>query len=165
MNHYPNEIEDFHQAILKLRGITGIESGVDNLEPIDEEILGSAPFAHLPHAALLRTQGGMENEVLIQFEVMIDYSLESMHSVEFLAWFVRDCARGGTKIQMRPFALPPESPFGRQLGTSLKFHIDLFIDEIEDTLEPAYEVIRKLTKSLELAIRLYGIPLVNDKEL
>lgn len=165
MSHYPNEIEDFHQTILKLRGITGIESGVENLEPIDEELLGSAPFAHLPHAALLRTRGGLENEILIQFEIMIDYSLESMHSVEFLAWFVRDCARGGTKIQMRPFALPPETPFGRQLGTSLKFHIDLFVDEIDDTLEPAYEAIRKMTRNLETAIGLYKVPQAGEFEL
>ncbi|WP_410768516.1 hypothetical protein [Fontibacillus sp. BL9] len=159
MSNYPNEIEDFHNTILKLKGITGIESGVDNLEPVDAELLSQPPFAHLPHAALLRTNGGLENEVLIQFELETDYSLESLHSVEFLAWFVRDCARGGKAIQMRPFALPPSSPYGRQLGTSLKYHIDLFIDGIEESLEPALKLIGSLNKSLNLAIQLYEIPL------
>lgn len=159
MSHYPNEIQDFHAVIVKLRGITEIESGVDNLEVVDAEVLGFPPFAHLPHAALLRTGGGLDNEVLIQFELGIDYTAEGLQAIEFLAWFVRDAARGGAKIQMRPFALPPESPYGRQLGTSLKFHIDLFIDEIEDTLEPAYEEIRRLTESLETAIRVYQIPI------
>lgn len=159
MSHYPNEIQDFHAAIVKLQGITEIESGVDNLAAVDAEALRFPPFAHLPHAALLRTGGGLENEVLIQFELGIDYTAEGLQAVEFLAWFVRDAARGGTKIQMRPFALPPESPYGRQLGTSLKFHIDLFVDGIEDTLEPAYEEISRLTESLETSIRIYRIPL------
>lgn len=159
MNHYPNEIQDFHDTVLKLRGITGIESGVDNLEPIDSVMLGFPPFAHLPHGALLRTNGGLENEVLIQFELETDYSLDSLHSIEFLAWFVRDSARGGTAIQLRPFALPPDSPHGRQFGTSLKYHLDLFVGGIEESLEPAYEILRKLTQSLELAITLYEIPI------
>lgn len=159
MNNYPNDIANFHHTILKLRGVSAIESGVDNLEPIDSEMLGLSAYAHLPHASLLRTKGGLENEVLIQFEFLIDYSVESLHSLEFIAWFVRDCARGGTKIQLRPFALPPETPNGRQLGTTLKFHIDLFIDGIEETLEPAYVVINNLNKSLNTLIHLYGIPL------
>lgn len=159
MNNYPNDIANFHHTILKLRGISAIESGVDNLEPIDSEMLGLSAYAHLPHASLLRTKGGLENEVLIQFEFLIDYSVESLHSLEFIAWFVRDCARGGTKIQLRPFALPPETPNGRQLGTTLKFHIDLFIDGIEETLEPAYVVINNLNKSLNTLIHLYDIPL------
>lgn len=159
MNNYPNDIANFHHTILKLRGVSAIESGVDNLEPIDSEMLGLSAYAHLPHASLLRTKGGLENEVLIQFEFLIDYSVESLHSLEFIAWFVRDCARGGTKIQLRPFALPPETPNGRQLGTTLKFHIDLFIDGIEETLEPAYVVINNLNKSLNTLIHLYDIPL------
>ncbi len=159
MNHYPNEIEDFHSTLLKLKGIVGIESGVDNLEPIDSAMLGFPPFAHLPHGALLRTQGGHKNEVLIQVELETDYSPESLQSIEFLAWFVRDCARGGTAIQLRPFALPPDSPQGRQLGTSLRYHLDLFVAGIEESLQPAYETIIELTRSLEMAIRLYEIPL------
>ena len=159
MSHYPAAIEEFHQTLLKLKGITEVESGVDNLEPIDSEMLGYSSCAHLPHAALLRTGGGLENEVLIQFSISLDHFPESLHTLEFLAWFVRDCARGGTKIQIRPFALPPETAFGKQLGTTLKWHMDLFIDGIEDSLEPAFEVVSELQHSLQTAIRLYDIPL------
>jgi len=156
---YPIDIEHFHQTILKLKGITGIDSEVQNLEPIDTEMLGYSACAHFPHAALLRTGGGLESEVLLQFQIEFDYSPESLISVEFLAWFVRDCARGGTKVQLRPFALPPESPVGRQLGTTLKWHLDLFVDGIEETLEPAFETVRRMSHSLQTAIRLYDIPI------
>ncbi|REK76814.1 hypothetical protein [Paenibacillus paeoniae] len=155
---YPIDIEQFHQTVLKLKGITEVESGVENLEPIEADLLGYSACAHLPHAALLRTGGGLESEVLLQFEIRFDYSPESLLSVEFLAWFVRDCARGGTKVQLRPFALPPESPLGRQLGTTLKWHLDLFVDGIEETLDPAFETVRRLNHSLQTAIRLYHIP-------
>lgn len=158
MSHYPADIEKFHSTLLQLKGITEVQSGVEDLEPISAELLGSSGFAHLPLAALLRTNGGLENEVLIQFELCTDYSPESLHSLEFLAWFVRDCARGGTRIQLRPFALPPSTPFGRQIGTTLKFHIDLFVDGIGESLEPAFEVIRRLQQSLQTAIKLYEIP-------
>ncbi|WP_166244058.1 hypothetical protein [Paenibacillus turpanensis] len=159
MSQYPAVIEDFHETIRQLKGITGMESGVENLEPIDTEVLGYSACAHLPHAALLRTGGGLEQEVLIQFEITFDYSPESLQSIEFLAWFVRDCARGGTKVQLRPFALPPETPMGRQLGTTLKWHMDLFVDGIDESLEPAFETVRQLHQSLQTAIRLYDIPL------
>lgn len=159
MRNYPIAIEEFHQTLLQLRGLTEVESGVENLEPIDQDMLGSSSCAHLPHTALLRTGGGLEKEVLIQFEFVIDNSPDSLQTLEFLAWFVRDSARGGTKIQLRPFALPPETPFGRQLGTTLKWHMDLFIGGIEETLEPAFETVRRLQHSLQTAIRLYNIPL------
>ncbi|MCT4507829.1 MAG: hypothetical protein N4A48_03580 [Tepidibacter sp.] len=159
MSGYPIEIENFHNTILKLRGISTIESGVENLEPIDSELLKLSDFSHLPHASLLRTNGGLKDEVLIQFEFSTDYSLESFQSLEFIAWFVRDCARGGTKIQLRPFALPPVTPLGRQLGTTLKFHIDLFIDGIDETLEPAFKEINNLNKSINIFIDMYDIPL------
>ncbi len=159
MGNYPKEIENFHNTILKLMGIVSIESGIDSLEEVDVELLQISQFAHLPHAALLRTKGGLKNEVLIQFEFSIDNSRGSLISLEFLAWFIRDSARGGTKIQLRPFALPPVTPNGRQLGTTLKFNIDLFIDGIEETLEPAFKIIDELNKNMNLFIKMYDIPL------
>ncbi len=159
MEDYPRDIEDFHSTLLMLKGISSIESGIDSLEEIDLFMMRQPEYAYLPHASLLRTNGGLEGEVLIQFEFIIDYSIESMQSLEFISWFVRDSARGGTKVQLRPFALPPETPYGRQLGSTLKFHLDLFVDGINETLEPAFEIIRKLNESLNLFIKLYKIPL------
>ncbi|EKQ56088.1 MULTISPECIES: hypothetical protein [unclassified Clostridium] len=157
MGNYPKEIENFHNTILKLMGVVSIESGIDNLEEVNTELLQTSQFSHLPHVAILRTKGGLKNEVLIQFEFSLDNSGDSLRSLEFLAWFIRDSARGGTKIQLRPFALPPVTPNGRQLGTTLKFHIDLFIDGIEETLEPAFKVIEELNKNLNLFIEMYDI--------
>ncbi|WCR28742.1 hypothetical protein L3476_08440 [Paenibacillus thiaminolyticus] len=116
MSDYPIDIATFHETIFQLLGIAAVESGVENLEPIDAEMLPLSAYAHLPHAALWRTGGGLENEVLIQFEFAIVQSVEGLQSLEFLAWFVRDCARGGKKIQLRPFALPPETPYARHWG-------------------------------------------------
>lgn len=158
MNSYPPAIANFHHTLYKLKGISTIESGVDDLELIDTEMLSLSAYAHLPHASLQRTRGGLDNEVLIQFDFTLDNSAESLQSLEFIAWFIRDCARGGTKIQLRPFALPPETPYGRQLGTKLKFHIDVFVEGIEETLDPAFQVIDDLNHSLELAMHLYQIP-------
>lgn len=159
MSDYPIAIQNFQDSILKLKGITAIESGVCNLGPIDLAMLKLAEFSHLPHASLLRTHGGLENEVLIQFEFYIEPSVEGWQSLEFMAWFVRDCARGGTKIQLRPFALPPETPNGRQFGTTLRFHMDLFVDGIEDNLEPVFKAIRDINKSFNMVMNLYKIPL------
>lgn len=158
MSNYPIDVSNFHETLLQLKGMVSVESSVENLEPIDREMLSLSDYAHLPHATLRRTNGGLENEVFLQFEFEIEWSEEGLVALEFIAWFVRDQARGGNTIQLRPFALPPETPYGRQLGTTLKFHIDLFVDEVVDTLEPAFAKIRELDASLNLAIRLYQIP-------
>lgn len=159
MSKYPEEIEKFQNTILKLKGIISIESGVDNLEGVSNEVLEISRFSHLPHATLWRTNGGLKNEVLIQFEFKIDNSEESLASLEFLAWFVRDSAREGTRIQLRPYALPPVTPNGRQFGTTLKFHMDLFVDGINETLEPAFKVINELNENLNLFTKVYHIPI------
>ncbi|PYI53397.1 hypothetical protein [Paenibacillus flagellatus] len=155
MSGYPPEIEQFHQTLCKLAGVESAISGVDDLSSVDAELLAATEYAHLPHAALLRTGGGLDNEVLIQFELVLQPSQEGWHALEFLGWFVRDCARGGRKIQLRPFALPPVTPYGGQLGHTLKFHLDLFVDGIEDSLAPALQVVSEINRSLELAISLY----------
>ncbi|SFA75962.1 hypothetical protein SAMN05216312_101323 [Cohnella sp. OV330] len=155
MSGYPPEIEQFQQTMCKLAGVDSVISGVDDLSSVDAELLAVPEYAHLPHAALLRTGGGLDHEVLIQFELVLQPSQEGWHALEFLGWFVRDCARGGRKMQLRPFALPPVTPNGRQLGHTLKFHLDLFVDGIEDSLAPALQVISEINRSLELAISLY----------
>ncbi|CAM3553443.1 hypothetical protein [Marinicrinis lubricantis] len=40
-----------------------------------------------------------------------------------------------------------------------EWHLDLFVDGIEETLEPAFETVRRLHQSLLTAIQLYQIPL------
>jgi hypothetical protein len=155
MSGFPPEIETFHNLVLSLKGIESITCGVENLEGIDSEILSQSDCAHMPHATLLRTNGGHAKEVLCQFEFVIVRTTDGLIALEFLAWFIRDQARSGTKIQLRPFALPPETPNGTQLGTTLKFHIDLFQDGIDETLEPLFVTVEKINKTLALAINVY----------
>lgn len=164
MSGYPVEVEAFQQTIGKLKGMASVESGVENLEGVESEALGDIDCSHLPHAALLRTRGGLAGEILCQVEFVIDRTSDGLDALAFLAWFIRDQARGGTKVQLRPFALPPESPQGRQLGTSLKFHIDLFQDGITETLDPLFATLKEMTKVLELAIALYHIPVKSETE-
>ena len=116
MNDYPIEIEQFQQTLTSLKGIENVSSGIDNLEEVKAENLSAVEFSHLPLAALLRTNGGLENEILLQFEFTIDKTTESLISLEFLSWFIRDQSRGGIKLQLRPFALPPQIGEKRQLG-------------------------------------------------
>ena len=161
-NRYPEVIQMFQNNILKLKGILSVESGIENLEGITNETLGLYGYAHMPHAALARTDGGLEDEILCQFEFFIEKSETGLDSLEFIAWFFRDQARSGKKIQVRPFALPPDTAYGRQFGSSLRFHIDIFLDNITDTLDPLFEEIGEINKLFEFAVQMYKIPVKNQ---
>lgn len=158
MSDYPTEIEDFHQTLGQLKGIEQVCSGIDQLDGIQTADLSLAPYAHLPHAALQRTKGGLPDELMIQFEFTIDKSLESLISLEFISWFIRDQARGGKQVQLRSFALPPQTPAGRQGGNTLKFHIDCFFVEITGSLQPVLDRIAEMSQSLKVLIKLYEVP-------
>nr|WP_294789080.1 hypothetical protein [uncultured Flavobacterium sp.] len=159
MSQYPIEIELFQKTIVSLKGIENVCSGIDNLEGIKGSELGSLEFSHLPIATLLRTDGGLQDEVMLQFEFTIDRSNESLISLEFLSWFVRDQSRNGMLLQLRSFALPPKTSDRFQIGETLKFHIDYFIENAPETLQPILDKISDLNTSLELFIKLYEIPL------
>ncbi|KQB38654.1 hypothetical protein [Flavobacterium aquidurense] len=158
MGEYPKEIDLFHKTIESLKGIENVSSGIDNLEGIKGSELGDLSFSHLPIATLLRTDGGLKDEVILQFEFTLDKSSDSLISLEFLSWFVRDQSRGGEMLQLRTFALPPKVLDQFQIGETLKFHIDYFIEDAPESLQPILDKISKLNKSLELFIKLYEIP-------
>lgn len=161
MNNYPKEINDFQNKLASLQGIENVCSGIDRLENIKDKDLGFADFSHLPLATLLRTGGGLPDEVMLQFEFSIDRSIESLNSLEFISWFIRDLARNGTKIQLRTFALPPQGPSGNQLGHTLKFHIDYFLIEPSGNLRAILDKVSALSQSLDYAIGIYQIPIKN----
>lgn len=159
MSDYPVEIDAFHQALQQLKGIQEVCSGIDKLDGIHTTDLSLPDYAHLPLATLLRTKGGLKDELMIQFEFTIDKSPESLASLEFLSWFVRDQSRNGKQVQLRPFALPPQTAAGRQLGSTLKFHIDCFFEETSGSLQPVLEKIADMSQSLKLLTKLYDVPL------
>jgi hypothetical protein len=95
-------------------------------------------------------------EALIQFEFRLAQTPAGWRSLEFLAWFVRDQARSGAFIQLRPFALPPMVGDNVQLGSPLRWHIDLFCPDTGEDLAPQLTKVAGIAEGLELAVRLYG---------
>ena len=153
---YPPEIEYLHQALAALPGVTDVCSGIDSLDQLRVEDLGFPDFAHLPHGSLRRTGGGLDGEALMQFEFKIAHTVAAWRSLEFIAWFVRDQARGGVAMQLRPFALPPQIGETVQLGQTLRWHLDLFCANVSEDLTPQFAQVQDIAKGLELAMKIYG---------
>jgi hypothetical protein len=153
----PDEIQAFHDALEQLDGVESVESGIRSLDGIRAEDLRLAgPFADLPHAALRRTGGGLKDEAYLQFEIVLSANDAGWRALDFLAWFVRDQARGGEYVQLRPFALPPSGPNGpRRLGAQPTFHLDLFWLDAGEDLAPILARVAEITKTFELTRRLY----------
>lgn len=114
-DRYPDQIEAWHAAIARLQGVRDVCSGIQSVWGIKGEHLSSFDFGELPHAVYRRTDGGLENETLIQTEFRLVPKSYSWRTLEFVAWWVRDQARGGELIQLRPFGLPPVAGVDVQL--------------------------------------------------
>lgn len=150
----PPPVQALVDAISTLPGVAGCFCSPKPLAGIDVSDLSlPGEFGDLPQVAIMRTEGGRENEVMIQTEVIFDRSAEAWLSIEFLAWWVRDWARSGREIQMRPMALPPKA-YDIQLGRTLKFFIEYFLIEdgeaYENTLEAAGEMAESIASCYEL---------------
>ncbi|MBY0512776.1 MAG: hypothetical protein K2P78_02575 [Gemmataceae bacterium] len=156
---YPPALERLHAALASLPGVSDVCSGIESLQGLTGDDLRFPDFAHVPHGALRRTNGGLTGEALVQVEFRIAATAAGWRSLEFIAWFVRDQARGGVFIQLRPFALPPMYGDQVQLGHTLKWHIDLFCPDTGEDLSPQLAKIDGIAAGLELAINLYG-PLI-----
>lgn len=154
---YPPEIQSFHENILRLPAVTEVSSGIESLDDLDDAQLSSMIYAHLPHAAIRQgATAGREGCALLQVEFRREPSQAGWRTLEFLAWFVRDQARGGMNIQLRPFALPPVAREVVQLGESLKFHLELFIDAKRGENAPVLASVLEVGQDLERAMRIYG---------
>ena len=153
--HYPEQVQLLHDAISRLPSVDAIRSGLESLVGLTPADLSLANYAHLPHAAIRRSGGGLENEVLVQVEFRLRQDAGGWRSCEFLAWFVRDQARGGVNIQLRPFGLPPLAGGVIQLGHTLRLHIDLFCQSDGDDLRPVLAAVERIGRNLNLAIDLY----------
>lgn len=156
MNHsYPQAVQTFHDVLLRLPGVYDVSSGIDSLDSLTSEHLALAEFTRLPLGILRRTDGGLKQEVITQFEFYLEPNHAGWRTLEFLAWFVRDAATSGEHIQLRPFALPPKVGEQIQLGNTLRFHIDLFLPNTSEDLEPVLLKIAELAQFLNLCINLY----------
>lgn len=153
---YPREIERLHNVLGRLPGVLEVESGIESLQGLTAEDLHFPDFAHLPLGALRRTSGGLSGEALIQFEFVLAPAAPSWLSLEFLAWFIRDQARGGYAIQLRPSAFPPAAGAQVQLGATLRWQIDLFCLDAEADLSPQLATVEHIAEALEVALQVYG---------
>lgn len=136
----PPQVQSLVDAVSALPGVAGCFCGPKPLAGIDPGILSlPGEFGDLPQAVIMRTNGGRENEVMLQTEIILDRSPEAWLSVEFLAWCVRDWGRSGHEIQMRPMALPPKG-YTIQLGRTLKFFIEYFVIEDGESYEKSIEI-------------------------
>lgn len=144
----PPQVQTLIDAISALPGVAGCFCGPRPLAEFEVRHLSfPGEFGDLPQAAILRTKGGRENEVLLQVEVILDRTPGAWLSIEFLAWWVRDWGRSGHEIQMRPMALPPKG-FEIQLGRTLKFFIEYFVIEDDESFEKALAIAAEMGESI-----------------
>lgn len=151
-------------ALSALPGVAGCFCAPKPLAEVELEHL-SLPggFGDLPQAIITRTAGGRDNEVMLQTEVIFDRSAEAWLSLEFLAWWVRDWGRNGHEIQMRPMALPPKV-YEIQLGRMLKFFIEYFVIEEDDSLDKTLAVAGEMGASIAQCFELYAECFANPSE-
>ena len=144
----PPQVQLLVDSISSLPGVAGCFCSPKPLEGVETSHLSlPGEFGDLPQVAIQRTDGGRHGEVMIQTEVIFDRSPEAWISLEFLAWWVRDWARSGTQIQMRPTALPPKG-YEIQLGRTLKFFIETFVIETSESFEVTLQVAEEMGKSI-----------------
>lgn len=99
--------------------------------------------------------------VLLQSEIIFERSAEAWIGLEFLSWWVRDRARHGYPIQLRPSASSPETNQEVLLGRSLKFYIEVFVVEDTNDMQKTLAMAGELADSLELNRDLYSTSFAN----
>lgn len=152
----PPEVAELCQLLSSLPGVVDVGVKPVGLVDFDVDNLRFAEMADLPSAALRRTKGGLPGEFLIQVWLKVAPIPESWLTLEFLAWHVRDSARGGDVAQMRVRGLPPSTAMGVQLGTTLMFVIEWFVlDPVEDPEAPVVRL-RSEISSLRTSVNVYG---------
>ena len=145
---YPPPVQNLINAVTNLPGVVACFCGPKPLSGFEPDHLSlPGEFGDYPQALIRRTNGGRENEVLIQTEVILDRSPEAWLSLEFLAWWVRDWGRSGHDIQMRPMALPPKG-YEIQLGRTLKFFIEYMLIETDENYATTLAVCQEMAESL-----------------
>ena len=144
----PPQVQALVDAINQLPGVAACFCGPKPLTEIKLENLSlPGEFGDLPQVAIRRSGGGLDGEVMIQTEVIFERNPDAWVSLEFLAWWVRDWARSGHQIQMRPTALPPKA-YEIQLGRTLKFFIECFVIEPEDSYDKTLEIAQEMGESI-----------------
>jgi len=152
----PPQVTTLIDSVFELPGVAACFCGPKPLMDIEAGDLSlPGEFGDLPQVPIRRTNGGLENEVMIQVEIIFNRTADAWVSLEFLAWWVRDYARSGHQIQMRPTALPPKA-YEIQLGRTLKFFIEYFVIEPADSYDKTLEVCQEMGESIRENLKEYG---------
>jgi hypothetical protein len=157
MNGYPPEVQGFHDVLQRIPGLVRADTTLSGLEQIGTADLSQIELADLPHAVLRRTTG-MRGEGLIQIDFAVESNARGWRALEFMAWAIKDLARAGELVQLRPLALPPMVFNEIQLGRTLRFVIDIFV-MLNGEVEPALKKLATLTATFETYLQLYGAAL------
>lgn len=151
----PPQVQSLVDAISALPGVAACFCGPKPLADFEPSHLSlPGEFGSLPQAIIMRTNGGRNNEVMIQTEVILDRTPEAWLTLEFLAWWVRDWGRSGHEIQMRPMALPPKA-YEIQLGRTLKFFIEYFVIEDGEGYDKTLAVAGEMGESIAESFAMY----------
>ncbi len=164
---YPPEVETLHAALRRLVAVEEVTTGLKRLADYEPKTYSfPGEFGDLPHALLRRTAGGLADEMWAHTEFELTRDEAGWLTLEFLAWWARDLARGGEQVELRPMALPPRAD-EVQLGRTLKFILDHFIPCPGGDPAPALAAMQDRGESLARSIDLYADvlgPLVHDAE-
>lgn len=129
---YPQEVQAVIDEMKRIRGVADVSCDICSLEGVRAEDLGSFAYARFPITTLRRTNGGRPDEGLLSITFTVSRDEDGWRAVEFLAWIVRDRARGGCEDDIRPFGLPAVAGADVQLGQSLRFIIEMFLVDPAD---------------------------------
>lgn len=152
---YPPQVQAFHNALYRFKAIREVNTGLKFLADFGPEVYSfPGEFGDMPHALLLRTNGGLEDECWANTEFELEKDEAGWLTLEFLSWWVRDHSRAGDLIQLRPMALPPKA-YEVQLGETLKFIIDHFAVCPGDTPDEMLALFDERAESLNDSIELY----------
>lgn len=152
----PIEVQRLYAALKSLPDLYGPDSNVSSIWGVDDSVLSSLDFATFPHALIRWAGGGQKGQALAQFGFRIKPTARGWRTLEFLAWWIRDLARSGHHVQLRPFGLPPEIGGTVQLGETLSFNIDIPYRVEGDDLSPLLAFVDHMAGYLEDCVEEYA---------
>lgn len=153
----PDEVVRLIAALTAIPGVTRAQLDNTYLPEVAlaDLSLPGGPYADLPIAALRRSGGALENELLLSLEFRIQRNETGLRAAEFLSWWVRDQSRGGENMQIRTLGLPPMVAGDQQLGRTLRFTIDWFYADTSEDMTNVLSAIGGKALALELATNMY----------
>ena len=152
----PKEVARLVAAVSAIPGVTEAQLEKTYLPDVKVANLGlPGAYADLPIAALRRSKGALQEEVLLSMNFRIQRNEAGLRAAEFLSWWVRDQSRGGENMQIRSVGLPPIAGERKQLGSTLRFTIDWVYSNPSQDMAILLGAVGEKAKALELSTSIY----------